>query len=274
MTNLTYSTTGATGASFSGLPSGVTGTWFNNVVTISGTPTTAGNASFTITLTGGCGTVTATGSLTVTALPTLAVSTQGDACATKTTLTATAGHSSYTWYKDNVAIAGVTGDSYTPTAAGDYKVTVSNGSCSTTSSVTTIYTCGLTAEGKMLAVTNAVSLLSTQGGVNFGTVIDDLGRIVNTTGLTTTVGTIGATTAVIGGVISSTNGIASSVGVSYSTDSNFGTYSTATIQTNAAAGTYTSTLTGLTSLTTYHAKTFIVNLAGTSYGPVVSFTTN
>jgi hypothetical protein len=274
MTNLTYSTTGATGASFSGLPSGVTGTWSNNVVTISGTPTTAGNASFTITLTGGCGTVTATGSLTVTALPTLAVSTQGDACATKTTLIATSGHSSYTWYKDNVAIAGVTGDSYTPTAAGDYKVTVSNGSCSTTSSVTTIYTCGLTAEGKMLAVTNAVSLLSTQGGVNFGTVIDDLGRIVNTTGLTTTVGTIGATTAVIGGVISSTNGIASSVGVIYSTDSNFGTYSTATIQSNAAAGTYTSTLTGLTSLTTYHAKTFIVNLAGTSYGPVVSFTTN
>jgi hypothetical protein len=273
MTNLTYSTTGATGASFSGLPSGVTGTWSNNVVTISGTPTTAGNASFTITLTGGCGTVTATGSLTVTALPTLAVSSQGDACATKTTLTATAGYSSYTWYKDNVAIAGVTGDSYTPTAAGDYKVTVSNGSCSTTSSVTTIYTCGLTAEGKMLAVTNAVSLLSTQGGVNFGTVIDDLGRIVNTTGLTTTVGTIGATTAVIGGVISSTNGIASSVGVIYSTDSNFGTYSTATIQTNAAAGTYTSTLTGLTSLTTYHAKTFIVNLAGTSYGTVISFTT-
>ncbi len=273
MTNLTYSTTGATGASFSGLPSGVTGTWSNNVVTISGTPTTAGNASFTITLIGGCGTVTATGSLTVTALPTLAVSTQGDACATKTTLTATAGHSSYTWYKDNVAIAGVTGDSYTPTAAGDYKVTVSNGSCSTTSSVTTIYTCGLTAEGKMLAVTNAVSLLSTQGGVNFGTVIDDLGRIVNTTGLTTTVGTIAATTAVIGGVISSTNGIASSVGVIYSTDSNFGTYSTATIQTNVGAGTYTTTLTGLTGETTYFAKSFLANMAGTSYGSVVSFTT-
>ncbi len=274
MTNLTYSTTGATGASFSGLPSGVTGTWSNNVVTISGTPTTAGNASFTITLTGGCGTVTTTGSLTVTALPTVAISTQGDSCVNKTTLTATAGYSSYTWYKDNVAISGVTGDSYTPTAAGDYKVSVSNGSCSNTSVVSTIYTCGLTAEGKILALSNSVALLSTEGGANFGTVIDDLGRIVNATGLTTTLGTIGATTAVIGGVISSTNGIASSVGVIYSTDSNFGTYSSATIQTNAAAGTYTTTLTGLTSLTTYHAKTFIVNLAGTSYGPVVSFTTN
>ena len=271
MTNLTYSTTGATGASFSGLPTGVTGTWSNNVVTISGTPTTSGNASFTITLTGGCGTVTATGSLTVTALPTIAISTQGDACATKTTLNATTGYSSYTWYKDNVAIAGVTGDSYTPTAAGDYKVTVSNGSCSSTSSVTTIYTCGLTAEGKMLAVTNALSLLSTEGGANFGTVIDDLGRIVNTTGLTTTVGAIGATTAVIEAVISSTNGIASSIGVIYSTDANFGTYSSVTIQTNVGAGTYPYTITGLTSSTTYHAKTFLVNLAGTSYGEQVSF---
>ena len=273
MTNLTYSTTGATGASFSGLPSGVTGTWSNNVVTISGTPTTAGNTSFTITLTGGCGTVTATGSINVTALPTVAISTQGDACATKTTLTATAGHSSYTWYKDNVAIAGVTGDSYTPTAAGDYKVTVSNGSCSTTSSVTTIYTCGLTAEGKMLALTNAVSLLSTEGGANFGTVIDDLGRISNTTGLTTTLGTIGTTTAVIGGVISSTNARTSSIGIVYSTDANFGTYSTSTTQSNVAAGTYSFTLSGLSASTTYHAKSFIVNKAGTSYGPVVNFST-
>lgn len=271
MTNLTYSTTGATGASFSGLPTGVTGSWSNNVVTISGTPTTAGNASFTITLTGGCGTVTATGSLTVTALPTIAISTQGDACATKTTLTATAGYSTYTWYKDNVSISGVTGDSYTPTAAGDYKVTVSNGSCSSTSSVTTIYTCGLTADGKMLALTNTVSLLSTQGGVNFGTVIDDLGRIVNTTGLTTTVGTLGATTAVIEAVISSTNGIVSNVGVIYSTDANFGTYSSVTIQANVGAGTYSYTITGLTPSTTYHAKTFLVNLAGTSYGEQVSF---
>lgn len=274
MTNLTYSTTGASGASFSGLPTGVTGSWSNNVVTISGTPTTAGNASFTITLTGGCGTVTATGSINVTALPTIAINTQGDACATKTTLTATAGYSTYTWYKDNVSISGVTGDSYTPTAAGDYKVTVSNGSCSSTSSVTTIYTCGLTADGKMLALTNALSLLSTEGGANFGTVIDDLGRIVNTTGLTTTLGTIGATTAVIEGVISSTNGIVSSIGVVYSTDANFGTSSSVTIQANVGAGTYSYTITGLTPSTTYHAKTFLVNLAGTSYGPVVSFTTN
>jgi hypothetical protein len=131
----------------------------------------------------------------------------------------------------------------------------------------------VTADGKMLALTNAVSLLSTEGGANFGTAIDDLGRITNTTGLTTTVGTIDGSTAVLGGVISSTNGIASSVGVIYSTDLNFGTYSTATIQTNVAAGTYTSTISGLSSSTSYYAKSFIINKAGTSYGTVISFTT-
>ncbi|MEK7227213.1 MAG: hypothetical protein AAB221_16225, partial [Bacteroidota bacterium] len=41
ITNITYSTTGATGATFSGLPAGVTGSWAANVVTISGTPTTS-----------------------------------------------------------------------------------------------------------------------------------------------------------------------------------------------------------------------------------------
>ncbi|MBK7710007.1 MAG: hypothetical protein IPJ37_02815 [Bacteroidales bacterium] len=68
ITNITYTTTGATGATFSGLPTGVTGNWAANVVTISGSPsTTVGSPfSYTVNLTGGCGTVTETGSITVT----------------------------------------------------------------------------------------------------------------------------------------------------------------------------------------------------------------
>ena len=201
------------------------------------------------------------------------VSVLGDGCINKTTLTTPTGATAYSWYKDNVAISNTNSSTYTPTTAGDYKVQVTSGSCATQSTATTISTCGVTADGKMLALTNAVSLLSTEGGANFGTAIDDLGRITNTTGLTTTVGTIDGSTAVLGGVISSTNGIASSVGVIYSTDLNFGTYSTATIQTNVAAGTYTSTISGLSSSTSYYAKSFIINKAGTSYGTVISFTT-
>ena len=66
MTNITYGTTGATGATFVGLPAGVTGSWAGNVATITGTPTASGTFNYTVTLTGGCGTTTSIGTITVT----------------------------------------------------------------------------------------------------------------------------------------------------------------------------------------------------------------
>ncbi|MFV7236969.1 hypothetical protein, partial [Flavobacterium sp. ZB4R12] len=66
ITNITYSTARATGATFSGLPTGVTGSWSGNTVTISGSPSVAGTFNYTVTLTGGCGTITTTGTITVT----------------------------------------------------------------------------------------------------------------------------------------------------------------------------------------------------------------
>ncbi len=65
ITDITYATTGATGATFSGLPSGVSGSWSSNVVTISGTPATAATYNYTVTLTGGSDTGSATGTITV-----------------------------------------------------------------------------------------------------------------------------------------------------------------------------------------------------------------
>jgi hypothetical protein len=60
-----YQTTGATGATFTGLPLGVSPSWVNNLVTLSGNPYVAGTSNYTVTLTGGCKVVTATGSITV-----------------------------------------------------------------------------------------------------------------------------------------------------------------------------------------------------------------
>ncbi len=73
--NITYATTGATGATFSGLPAGVTGSWAANVVTITGSPSTTIGSPFTYTvdLTGGCGTVSTTGTITVTPNNTIAL---------------------------------------------------------------------------------------------------------------------------------------------------------------------------------------------------------
>ena len=211
-------------------------------------------------------TVSITGSVPI-------ITTNGDACANKTSLTTPSGLTSYAWYKDNVAIPSATSNVYTPTASGAYQVQVTNASCTSTSSATTIYTCGINADGKAVPTTNAVSIISNEGGANFGTGKDISGKLFNTTGITSIFGTIGSSTAVIGGVISPTNIITTSIGVIYSTDINFGTYSSTTIQSNVAAGSYSSTISGLNPLTTYFAKSFIVNKAGTSYGPVVSFAT-
>jgi len=201
------------------------------------------------------------------------VTTTGDACVNKTILSTNSGLTAYAWYKDDVSIAGATTNTFSPVAAGAYKVQVSNGTCSVFSAVTTISTCGVTADGRMRAITSPTTLVSHEGGINFGTGVNELGSTVNATGISTTLGTIGATTAVVSGVISSTNARTTSIGVIYSTDSNFGTYSTSSTQSNVAAGTHAITLSGLSSTTTYHAKSFIVNKAGTSYGPAVSFTT-
>jgi hypothetical protein len=210
----------------------------------------------------------------ITAGPAANVTVSGDACINKTTLSTTSGLSSYAWHKDNVAISGATANTFVPSSAGDYRVIVFNGTCSTTSSATTISTCGVTADGRMQPVNSPLTLISNEGGFNFGTGVSELGTTVNVTGISTTLGTIGATTAVVSGVISPTNARTSSMGVIYSTDSNFGTYSTSSTQSNVVAGTYAFSLSGLTASTTYYAKSFIENKAGRSYGDVVSFSTS
>jgi hypothetical protein len=68
---ITYSTTGATEARFAGLPRGVTGTFLDGTITISGTPEVAGTFNYTVTLIGGCGNITATGTITVQPNPTI-----------------------------------------------------------------------------------------------------------------------------------------------------------------------------------------------------------
>jgi hypothetical protein len=66
LTNITHTTTGATGiGSATGLPTGVTAAWASNTITISGTPTQSGTFNYSIPLTGGCGSVSATGTITV-----------------------------------------------------------------------------------------------------------------------------------------------------------------------------------------------------------------
>ena len=79
--DITYATLGASGARFRGLPSGVTGIWSANTVTISGTPGSAGTYQYIIDLVGGCSVGKGnsdTGTITVTAGGTLIGGGNGD----------------------------------------------------------------------------------------------------------------------------------------------------------------------------------------------------
>jgi hypothetical protein len=102
----------------------------------------------------------------------------GDGCVNKTTLTTPAGASAYAWYKDNVAIPGANVRTYTPTTAGDYKVQVTSGSCTNTSTVTTIYACAKTPEGKMLPITSSTTMVATSGEISSKYGVDERGLIL------------------------------------------------------------------------------------------------
>ena len=82
LSSITYSTVGATGASFSGLPTGVSGSFSANTVTIIGTPTVSGTFNYTITLTGGCGSITKTGTTNSTQDNTVTLTSAPNSCNT------------------------------------------------------------------------------------------------------------------------------------------------------------------------------------------------
>jgi len=178
---VTFSATGATSATVTGLPSGVTGSWASNVVTISGTPTVSGNYTYTVNFVStGCAANSITGTIKILAgsTPVYSVTLSGEPCIGKAIITATTGFNSYTWQKDNATISGAISNTYTPINTGLYKVIVSNGVCASTSSVTAIFDCGLNAEGKMVP-SNVTTLVSKDGSTNNGTGLQEVGKILS-----------------------------------------------------------------------------------------------
>jgi len=152
----------------------------------------------------------------------------------------------------------------TTSGSSTYSVTTGTGTGTYTSSIT-----GLNNGTTYFVRAFAVNSIGTTYGpeVQFATPS-------TATVASTITSTITSSTAILGGVLSSTGGATTSVGIMYTTNADFsGTYTTTTISLNANAGTFTSTITGLTAVTNYKARTFATNTAGTTYGPVISFTT-
>jgi hypothetical protein len=197
ITNITYATTGATGATVTGLPSGVTGTWLANVVTISGTPTASGPFTYTVTLTGGCGVITTTGTITVTPNNTVSLTsaagtnaqtrcintaitniTYATTGATGATVTGLPAGVTGTWLANVVTISG------TPTASGPFTYTVTlTGGCGV-----------ITTTGTITVTPNNTVSLTSAAGTNAQT------RCINTAITNITYATTGATGATVTGL--------------------------------------------------------------------------
>ncbi|WP_026952997.1 glycine-rich domain-containing protein [Algoriphagus mannitolivorans] len=158
---ITHTTTGATGianngvSGANGLPPGVSASWASNTITISGTPTTAGTYNYSILLTGGCGAINATGTITVnpnntasvpSSTPTLCINTTLGTNITHTTTGATgisnSGVSganglptgmSATWSANTITISG------TPTVSGTFNYSIPlTGGCGAINAIGTI----------------------------------------------------------------------------------------------------------------------------------------
>ena len=151
----------------------------------------------------------------------------------------------------------------TSTGASTFSVTSGTGSGTYTASIT-----GLSIATNYFVRAFATNIAGTVYGPEVQFTTPNTATVAST--ITTT---ITSSTAILGGVLSSTGGATTSIGIMYSTSSTFGTYSTTTINANAVAGTYTTTISGLSAVTTYYTKAYATNTAGTTYGPTISFTT-
>ena len=197
ITNITYSSTGATGATLSGLPTGVTSSFAGNIVTISGTPTASGTFNYTVTLTGGCGTVTAIGSITVSALNTITFSSAAGTnaqtrCINTAITNITYSSTGATGATVSNLPAGVTSSfagnvitiSGTPTASGTFNYTVTpTGGCG-----------NATASGSIVVTANNTITLSSAAGTNAQT------KCINTAITNITYSSTGATGATLSGL--------------------------------------------------------------------------
>jgi len=153
----------------------------------------------------------------------------------------------------------------TSTGSSTYSSTVGSGIGTFTSSLT-----GLSPATRYYVRSFAIN----SKGTSYGAEKNFITLIQTPIASSTTTSTITSSTAILGGVLSSTGGATTAVGIQYTTNADFtGSYSSTTINSNAVAGTYTTSISSLTPQTNYIARSFATNSAGTSYGPQVSFTT-
>ncbi|MGI9159307.1 MAG: beta strand repeat-containing protein, partial [Saprospiraceae bacterium] len=188
LTPITHTTTAATGiGTATGLPSGVTANWAANTITISGTPTASGTFTYSIPLTGGCGDLSASGTITVSPANTVTAASSTPILCINTALTnithTTTGATGIgtvsglpagltaTWAANTITISG------TPTASGTFNYTIPlTGGCGSVNAIgnmvlTQANTAGTASASPTLCVNTALTAIThaTTGATGIGT---------------------------------------------------------------------------------------------------------
>ena len=203
ISNITHNTTVANGidkpgiAGANGLPPGVVAYWAQDKITISGTPAAAGIFNYSIPLTGGCGSVSATGTITVNTKPAINAMAATICSGTVFNVTPVNGTNgtvppviNYSWNAPAMpaglsggvagsgsSISGTLSNSTGSALNAVYTVTPSSGSCGTGSAFTVTITvpasntAGLPSSSPTVCVNTAMPTvsISTTGATGIGT---------------------------------------------------------------------------------------------------------
>ena len=285
ITTITYSITGATGATFSGLPTGVTGSYLANVATIQGMPSVSGVFNYSVNLTGGCGTISALGTITIRDIPTLSNFNSQSKYFYDISYTLIAPTSdspgTFSYTSSNTAVATISGRTVTFVSPGVTTITATQApgggfqSASIDASLTVNAVTIVTKSGRV-STTN-VNYINRTGGLSKKKGLNRKGEVV-TVSTSAEIKTVNinaitsATANAIATIVSDGGATITARGFCWSTTTNPTIENSITAETGTT-GNLTSSLSGLSSGTTYYVRAYITNSSGTVYGNQISFTT-
>jgi hypothetical protein len=285
ITTITYTISGATGATFSDLPTGVSGNYNAGTVTISGTPSVPGTFNYSVNLTGGCGTISGTGTIIIRNVPVLSnFNSQSKYFYDRSfTLVSPTSDSpgTFSYSSSNTSVTTISGSTVTFVGPGTATITATQApgggyvSASIDATLTVIGVTVLTKSGRV-STTN-LNYISRTGGMSRKKGLTRKGQIVTASTSAdinpTTISNITTVSATATGTIVTEGGFSITArGFCWSTATNPTIENSKSTETGTL-GNLTSNLSGLTTGTTYYIRTYATNSSGTAYGNEVSFTT-
>jgi hypothetical protein len=252
-------------------------------VTISGSPSVSGSSNYSLDLTGGCGTVGSSGSIIVRTIPTLSnfpALTKYFYDGSFTLIPPTSNSpGAFSYESSNTSVATISGRTITFISPGTTTITANQAQTpfyqnAAVGFLLTVNGVEVITRSGQITTTN-LNYVSRSGAMNTKKGKNRKGQIViaSTSAeiLTQTITNVSSTSVTAtGSVISNGGSTITARGFCWSTTTN-PTIENSISSETGTTGALTSTITGLTSGTTYFFRAYITNSTGTVYGNQISF---